>query len=201
MNAPTKIEDEIHDHGFAIVDNFLADSHYQHLRTTIQKLHNNGSFKPAKVGQNTAASHAPAIRNDYIHWLDESMPNPAVKAYFAAIETLRVNLNQFLFLGLDNIEVHFAVYPSGSFYKKHVDQFAKTMDRRISCVYYLNEHWQPEHGGELKLYHLNNQFHINIEPHGNRLVCFNSDLPHEVSMAHHLRYSITGWLKVRPMLF
>ena len=194
-----KIADEIHSHGFFVMDNFLPENHYQNLRTTIQALHQDGSFKSAKIGQNTRANHVPSIRNDQIYWLDEHMPNTAVQAYFTEMDNIKRTLNQSLFLGLNNIESHFAVYQPGNFYKKHVDQFLTTMDRRISCVYYLNEHWQPEHSGELVLYHQDNNPPVNIEPYGNRLVCFTSDLPHEVNTTYHTRYSIAGWLKVRGM--
>lgn len=199
MPITKKIDDEIHTHGFCILDNFLPKDHYQNVCQTIQTLHQDGTFKSAKIGQNTKASLAPTIRNDQIHWLDEQMPNPAIQTWFTEINQIRVTLNQSLFLGLNNIEAHFAVYQPGNFYKKHIDQFATTLDRRISCVYYLNQDWQPEHGGELKLYDLDDNPQINIEPYGNRLVCFNSDLPHEVSTAYHIRYSIASWLKVRPL--
>ena len=189
MTNRRQIEDEIHARGFCIVDNFLTDNHYKEMCTTIRSLHRDNSLKSAKIGQKTGATHAPDIRNDQIYWLDEAMPNTAVKAWFTEIDNIRIALNQ----------AHFAVYQPGSFYKKHVDQFATNLDRRISCVYYMNEHWLPEHGGELTLYNLDDQPQINIEPCGNRLVCFNSDLPHEVSTAHHIRYSIAGWLKVRPL--
>ncbi len=193
------IEDDIHTHGFSILDNFLADNHYQNLCETIKTSHTDGSFKSAKIGRNADANHAPRIRNDQICWLDEHMPNTAIKAWFTQMDAIRITLNQSLFLGLNNIEAHFAIYSPGSYYKKHVDQFSTTQDRRISCVYYLNEDWQSVHGGELKLYTLDEKTHINIEPHGNKLVCFNSNLPHEVCTAYHMRYSIAGWLKVRSI--
>ena len=81
----------------------------------------------------------------------------------------------------------------------HYQNLCKNLDRRISCVYYLNHNWQPEHGGELILYHKDNQLHTTIQPYGNRLVCFNSDLPHEVSTSHRMRYSIAAWFKVRTI--
>jgi SM-20-related protein len=88
--------------------------------------------------------------------------------------------------------------PNG-FYKKHVDQFATTKDRRISCVYYLNENWQPDFGGELTLYNTQDELLTHVQPLGNRFVCFNSDMPHEVCTAYQTRYSIAAWLKVRSL--
>lgn len=181
------------------MDNFLADNHYKNLCETIKTSHTDGAFKSAKIGHHHDANHVPTIRNDQIYWLDKEMPESSIQIWFTAIDFIRKTLNQSLFLGLNTIEAHFAVYPPGSFYKKHVDQFVTTQERRISCVYYLNENWQPEHGGVLKLYTQDEMNHLNIEPHGNRLVCFNSNLPHEVSTAYHIRYSIAGWLKVRSM--
>ncbi len=191
--------DKIHEHGFFILDNWLSDVNYQHLLTTLEHSYQTGVFKPAKIGQHADANNAPNIRNDQIHWLDEDSSNPGIKAYFKEINQIARTLNQTLFLGLSTIEAHFSAYQPGSFYKKHIDQFSKTMDRRISCVYYLNKDWQPEHGGELMLYQQAHQPPLRIEPHGNRLICFNSDLPHEVSTTFHMRYSIAGWLKVRPL--
>ena len=202
MTSYKSIDDDIHAKGFFIIDNFLSDAHYQALRCTINELYLDGTFKSAKIGQNMNVKQVASIRNDHICWLDEDMSNPAIKAYFSAIDNIKQTLNESLFLGLDSIEAHFAVYSTGSFYKKHVDQFANNLDRRISCVYYLNDNWQPEHGGELVLYQKDNKEalpYITLSPYGNRLVCFNSDLPHEVTMAYHTRCSIAAWLKVRAL--
>lgn len=194
-----QLDDDIHTKGFFIIDDFLGNNHYQSLWETLQVVYRDGSFRAAKIGQNIDANHVPTIRNDQIYWLDEDSDDTAINAWFTKINGIRSILNQSLFLGLNNIEAHFAVYQLGNFYKKHVDQFATTLDRRISCVYYLNENWQPEHGGELKLYSLDEKTHTMIEPRANRLVCFNSNLPHEVCTTRHIRYSIAGWLKVRSM--
>lgn len=194
-----QIDDSIYHKGFYISDAFLNDAHYKELRNILQKAYSNGNFKLAKIGLTSHANHQLTIRNDQIFWLDETMTNSGVQAYFNKMSGIQTKLNQTLFLGLNTIEAHFAVYKPGRFYKKHVDQFKENLDRRISCVYYLNENWQPEHGGELKLYDKEDNLLVNVEPRGNRFICFNSDLPHEVSVAHHIRYSIAGWLKVRAL--
>jgi len=200
VTTQKQIDDDIHAQGFHVIDHFLPEIHYQNLCTRVQELHLDGSFKTAKIGQKADEKKVSRIRNDQIYWLDEDTQDPAIKAYFDEVDHIKTTLNQSLFLGLNNIEAHFAVYTSGNFYKKHVDQFAQNIDRRITCVYYLNDHWQPEHGGELLLYHQKNQSHITLQPYGNRLVCFNSDLPHEVKTTYHIRYSIAAWLKVRPQM-
>lgn len=192
------IEDALYERGFYIVDDFLSISDYQSLYQTAQTLHSKGYFKDAKIGQRQEATVNSQIRSDQIHWLDDYKDDQAIRNYFSAIEDIRMTLNRTLFLGLQDYEAHFAVYSAQTFYKKHIDQFNKTSERRVSCVYYLNNQWRSEDGGELILYQKNDQFLSQIEPHGNRFVCFNSDLPHEVLITHRTRYSITGWLKTRP---
>lgn len=191
------IDNAIYHHGFYLQDNFLPITHYQNLRTTLQEQYQLGLFKTGKIGKTNNLTLQTSIRNDQIYWIDEHLPNTAIQIYFDALNKIKTLLNQSLFMGLHTIEAHFAIYNPGSFYKKHVDQFASTRDRRISCVYYLNENWQPEHGGELQLYNKDDTSLINIQPRGNRLICFKSDLPHEVAIAHATRYSIASWFRVR----
>lgn len=197
MNKAKQLEDDIHQRGYHIIDNFLSEQSYHALLTTIVTKHNLGQFRSAKVGQNKYAAHHLDIRGDQIYWLDGATYQQELRAYFEAIETIRNVLNQAFFLSLDNYEAHFAAYSPGSFYKKHVDQFTTTKNRIISCVYYLNSAWLSTYGGELAIYDPEDNLLAKVQPIGNRLVCFNSLLPHEVHPANQVRYSITGWLKTR----
>jgi len=199
MTKPMQIATHIHQRGFHVIDDFLNHEDYLALSASIQTLYSKGAFEPAKIGQNQNKTLNTDIRNDHIFWLDKQDGNPAVNAYFTELDNLCSALNQSLFLGLIDYEAHFAVYQPNNFYKKHVDQFTAARNRRISCVYYLNDSWQPEFGGELKLYDQHDQLLTTITPLGNRFVCFNSDIPHEVCTAYKTRYSIAAWLKVRPM--
>ena len=181
------------------MDDFLDQTVFQALQVAIRAKHQDGAFKLAKIGQSIHKSINQTVRNDEISWLDDQADCPAVHAYFSALDTLRVSLNQSLCLGLVDHEAHFAIYPPKHFYKRHVDQFAASKDRRISCVYYLNEHWEQAYGGELVLYDTSGEPLVSIMPKGNRLVCFNSDMVHEVLTSHQMRCSIAAWLKTRPM--
>ena len=55
-------------------------------------------------------------------------------------------LNRALFLSLKDYETHFAIYPPGTFYEKHVDQFQSSGARKISFAFYLNENWTQSDG-------------------------------------------------------
>ncbi len=198
--APLKqIDDALCDQGFHIIDDFLDEHHYQNLRAVILSMHNQAQFKSAKIGHARDAINETRIRNDQIYWLDEQTDDPSINAYFNAINKTAKILNRSLFLGLVDFEAHFSAYKPGSFYKKHIDQFSTTKERRISCVYYLNDEWQPNFGGELTLYNKQGIPLPGLLPHGNRFICFNSDIPHEVQITHRMRYSIAGWFKVRAL--
>lgn len=196
-----QIDDKLHDHGFAIIDNFLAQKDYESLTATAKSMHENGQFRSAKIGHQLDAKQNSTIRKDKLCWLEENSKNSAIEAYTKKMHAISEHLNRSLFLGLNEFEAHFAIYPPGAFYKKHIDQFNSTKTRRISCVYYLNENWQNDFGGELKLYSQDDRLLATVLPEANRFICFNSDLPHEVCETKRTRYSIAAWMKTRELAF
>ena len=183
----------------AMIDNFLPEEYFQALGKKAEQSFKEGLFKKARVGQANNTAHHQTIRNDKILWLDQIPVCDALSAYHAKIQQISNMLNESFFLGLSDYEAHFAIYQPGDFYKKHVDQFHQTKERQISCVYYLNTDWNNSAGGELKIYHQDNTLLNTLMPTPNRLICFKSDLPHEVKPTLKERYSITGWLKTRPL--
>ena len=80
------------------------------------------------------------VRNDRILWL--SAEQAIENTYLKLMDELRTELNRQLFLGLFDYECHFAHYPKGAFYKKHLDAFKGRSNRRLTTVMYLNEDWQ-----------------------------------------------------------
>lgn len=183
--------------GYHLIDDFLEEQDYLALLNQAKELNQQGLFQQAKIGSQINTTLNEQIRSDAIYWLDEAPLSSAINRYMQAIQTLANSLNQSLYLGLFDFETHFAVYQPGAFYKKHVDQFATKKTRRISCVYYLNPDWDQTMGGELRLYDKEDQVLATVLPEGNRLICFSSELPHEVCKTRATRYSITGWLKTR----
>jgi SM-20-related protein len=197
-----EIAEIIHQQGYCIVDDYLETHYFNGLQILVNSHYSNGLLKKSKIGSQQSSTENMNIRNDEILWLEEeAVDDPHVSAYFAAMNKLKQNLNQELFLGLMKFEAHFAAYQPGSFYKKHIDQFKTKQDRRISCVFYLNNDWKPEFGGELLLYDQKNSVLARVLPTANRFVCFRSDIPHEVLPTMQARYSIAGWFKVRTNIF
>lgn len=186
--------DNLCNQGFHIIENFLGEEHARQLRNNALCGDADQRFRQARVG-NSSVSRQQEIRGDSILWLDPDEFDLAVNYYFQKINQISRELNNVLFMGLNQFETHYAIYQPGTFYKKHVDQFQNNKDRRISCVYYLNEGWKAEDGGALKVYNQEEQLLVSILPQADRFICFTSDLPHEVELTHQTRVSIAGWLK------
>lgn len=180
---------------FAIIDNVLPDEVIQNLRQEIMTADEENQLLYAKISQQKLQENT--IRSDVIQWIDESQPSNALKTYLTFLEQLRLAVNQEFQLGLFQHEIHYSLYRTGSFYKKHVDQFAHNTSRQLSFILYLNEQWQRDDGGSLVLYDKNNVQLAEVSPQANRFICFFSDLPHEVLVTNRTRLSITGWFKIR----
>lgn len=196
------IELLIHDlstQGFHIIDGLLESEQCQALQTIAQEQYKQGMFRGAKIGHQLSSQKNNTIRTDEILWIEGNETHPETQIFLRQIHQLAQILNQSLFLGLNEFETHFASYQPGTYYKKHIDQFASQKTRKISFVYYLNKEWREEYGGELKLYDKNEQLIQNVLPLENRFICFNSELPHEVTLTQQARYSMTGWMKTRPV--
>ena len=137
------------------------------------------------------------VRGDHIAWLEPPGATAAQRICLEQFETLRLALNRELQLGLLDFECHFAMYPPGAFYRRHLDRFATDDRRALSCVLYLNEAWQAEDGGALRLYLPDR--HRDVLPRAGTLVAFLSErVEHEVLPAQRERLSLTGWFRRRP---
>jgi len=187
------VADGLADHGYAVIDQFLSQQEVDAI-LQISEFQSEGSgFKKAGVGNSKSLQIQEAIRGDYIQWLDKKNSSTSVQTYLNRIEELVTFLNQALFLSLKDFEVHITVYPAGSFYKRHLDQFKQDDHRKLSVICYLNNDWKEEHGGQLRMYLPERS--LDVLPTAGRLVIFRSDqIEHEVLPATRSRLSITGWV-------
>jgi len=187
------VADGLAENGFAIIDNFLFPNEVRSILELEDFKNGMLQFKKAGIGKLQDKQINEAIRGDYIQWIDRSTATPPIQTYLSRLNELISFLNQNLFLSLKDYEVHLTIYPPGSYYKRHLDQFKKDDHRRLSVICYLNEDWKEEEGGQLRIYQ--SEKFINVLPAAGRLVCFRSDqLEHEVLPATRSRLSITGWI-------
>ncbi len=187
------IADNLAEHGFAIADQFLSQKEVNDILSLPEFKNGLEHFKKAGIGKNHGLQINEAIRGDYIQWLDKQTSPEPTRIYLNRLSDLVQHLNQALYLSLKDFEVHMTVYPIGSYYKRHLDQFRHDDHRKLSVICYLNENWTAAHGGQLKM-HLKNES-PEILPIAGRLVCFRSDqIEHEVLPATRERLSLTGWI-------
>jgi SM-20-related protein len=187
--------EQLADKGWTVCRDFMPAGYLNSLRTELNDAWNGGQLKPAAIGSGKERKIISEIRSDHIRWLDPHNLSPIQFLYWQKIEGLRQELNQRFFLGLADYEAHFAVYPAGSYYRKHLDRLRDRDERVITCVLYLNFAWDPLHGGQLRIYDDSNAC-VDIQPEAGIFVCFRSDLIyHEVLPCQATRYSLTGWLR------
>jgi SM-20-related protein len=200
-----QLANEIATDGFIIVDNFLSAASIAELALEAIQLAAGGQMHEANTGQgSTSSANIKSINNklrgDSVYWINTNEPSTALQTYLTALQAVQNTLNQYLFLGLFELESHFAIYPIGSRYHKHVDQFQHDQSRKVSCVLYLNQGWNEDDGGALRMYldATEDTKYMDIAPHAGRLVLFLSEqFPHEVLPANRERISITGWFRTR----
>ena len=186
--------DGIFNHHYAICDHFISTEFAEALKNQLLTKFVANKFSPASVGQGAAQKQHLEIRSDSILWIENDSLDPLERKYLNFVGEFMQYMNRTCFTGLNHFELHYACYPEGSFYRKHVDSFANDKSRQYSLIVYLNPDWTASDGGQLKLY-LEGKT-VEISPVSGRAVCFPSHLiPHEVANSNKKRLSLTGWLK------
>jgi len=187
---------------YSVIDNFFSAEEVEVLRNGLLAKYEEDQFKKSAIGNKTNELVEKEIRGDFILWLNEAEAGTAENVFFNRVNNLVDYLNRTCFMGILHKEFHYAVYPEGTFYKRHLDTFQNDGRRKLSVVCYLNdETWLEENGGELTIYVDENgeEKAVDLYPFPGRVVIFESqELEHEVQrMKHSKRLSITGWLKTR----
>jgi SM-20-related protein len=179
--------------GYAVVDQFLSQKEVDQILGLTEFLEASTRFKKAGIGKKSDLQINEAIRGDFIQWLDKGTAPLPIRLYLDRLQEVVTYLNQALYLSLKDVEVHMTVYPPGSFYKRHLDQFKQDDHRKLSVICYLNNDWEAHHGGQLRMY-VDKKI-LDFPPLAGRLVCFRSDqIEHEVLPATRERKSLTGWI-------
>lgn len=192
---------DLMEQNYSVVEGFFSSEEVNALRNSLLEKYKEDEFKKAAIGNRVNETIEKSVRGDFIFWLNESETNAAEKSFFHKINDMISYLNKTCFMGILHKEFHYALYPKGTFYKRHLDTFQNDDRRKLSMVCYLNEeNWQPEYGGELVIYLNENgvETEKTIYPFPGRMVIFESQLlEHEVKPVEQKRLSITGWLKTR----
>lgn len=202
--------DRLVEAGWALVRDLVPPDEIEALRSEAVALLADGAFREAGIGGAARERH-PEIRSDVVHWLEAGDADTAGNRYLARMESLRVTLNRALYLGLESFDGHYAVYPPGSCYQRHLDASRRAPRRALTCITYLNPGWTVEDGGQLRLYlpagddtappssPTDEEQPLDVLPSGGSTILFLADrIEHEVLPARRQRMSLTGWFQRRP---
>jgi len=187
-----KIIDSLVDDGYIVITDVLSKELVTNLLNFSKK--ENG-FKKAGISGKGDLHIDNNRRRDKILWLEND--NSTQSEFLEFTNGLKEYLNRELYMGLTYYESHFAIYNEGDFYETHLDSFKNSKNRVVTTVFYLNDKWTKDDGGELIIYDKNHKFLAKVLPKANTLVVFLSDkFPHEVKPAKIKRFSIAGWFRV-----
>ncbi len=177
--------DKFVDDGWMIIDEVFENK-------ALLALQSESGFIDYRDAELTAGIRVSIIRGDRIRWITENFF--AGFYYLQSINALAALFNRSLFAGIRHSEAHYACYPVGFGYQWHHDNPAGRDERVISAVFYLNDDWSDSDGGALEIVDKHG-IHHTVMPVANRLVVFDSDLQHQVQIAHRQRYSIATWMR------
>ncbi len=182
------------DNRVGICDHFLSADLARRLQQNLMDLDQANKMQSAGIGNDRLKDQKQNKRGDKIYWIEKNSSEPAEREFLDQVEAFITHLNNSCYTRINDYEFHYALYETGSSYKRHVDQFRNNGDRKFSLINYLNTDWKMEEGGELSIFHEGSV--EKILPNLRKAVFFKSDTSeHEVGKATRPRMSITGWLK------
>lgn len=194
------IAENLAEKGWCCVQNLFDAPKLMSLAEETLRQWEQKKFRCAGVGPRTNLRFRPEIRSDFVCWLDPFQLTEAQNYYWSQLEQIRLVLNKNLFLGLFEFEGHLTLYPPGSYYRKHLDQFNYAKQRTVSSILYLNTDWTEKDGGQLRMYFPDPLEHqeLDIFPHfGTQVFFLSHQFYHEVLPATRNRLSLTGWFRTR----
>ena len=192
-----EMAEALSENAWYVCDGFVSEPVFLHLRDELKNLQEQEAFRRAGIGKLADYQSDASIRGDFIHWVDQIDCSASMTIYLKQLREIQAYINRSLFFGLKDLELHFAFYPEGTFYKRHRDRFRQQSHRILSVVLYLNQNWSYQQGGLLNIYPENANI-VSIAPIASRLVIFLSELEHEVTLSGAPRYSLTGWFRDAP---
>lgn len=175
---------------WAVLDSLLSFKESQNLYQWLES--EKHQLKPARIGSLEQKNTNTRVRSDSIFWV-EPESDPVFFLWNEKIKSLIQCLREEFYLPIQGSEFHFAHYPKGSFYSRHLDQPKSSHNRLVSIVHYLNPEWDDSWGGQIVLYTEDGP--VKITPQSPTTLIFQSHkLEHEVLPTTKDRFSLTGWL-------
>jgi SM-20-related protein len=189
-----RVADALARDGYAVYDDLFTTELLNALHEDCRGAEAAGDLRLARIGRAAGTTRSESLRGDSTLWIEPGPAHPVRSALLQQLDVLRIDLNRRLMLGLQSLEAHYAVYPAGSCYVRHVDRFRSDDARVLSFTCYLNLQWSAADGGALRL-------HVQPTPLdvlpllGCGTLFLSDEIEHEVLPAARARYSIAGWFR------
>ena len=191
--------------GYAVLDGLLPSCFALALRDEMTTLHRQQLLRPHRFGFKSSPS-APVrlVRKPHIY--EAELSEPHVREHAASIGTVSELVATAA--GAAFPELQLCPGPNGEgtavklqcneghggCFPLHFDNAGPPSCRKLTCLVYLNPHWQPADGGELELVPWLAP-PVRIPPLGGRVVLFRSDLVlHRVLPSRVCRFCFTIWI-------
>ena len=191
--------------GYAVLDGLLPSCFALALRDEMATLHRQQLLRPHRFGFKSSPS-APVrlVRKPHIY--EAELSEPHVREHAASIGTVSELVATAA--GAAFPELQLCPGPNGEgtavklqcneghggCFPLHFDNAGPPSCRKLTCLVYLNPHWQPADGGELQIWPPDGGPPVVVAPRADRLVLFVSSLEHEVLPAWRPRYALTTWM-------
>lgn len=168
-----------------------------------EAIHSEGDFE--KRNERLARSLMNPSRGDVLKFADGDDAMPGTSRLCSAVDDLVMGLKRCPQVAsrLENTDfanaAMFTVYPGNAArYIKHTDNSLITDGRRLTAILYLNQGWEPSHGGQLRIFEPTMQSmrtKMDVDPIWNRLLIFwaTEDVPHEVLPSYRDRAAVSLW--------
>lgn len=186
-----------------VLEDFLSPAAVQRLLAYVEA--NEDRFAPTTVRQESGTRVDPTSRISL--GLDDlgACRRPFERRLRAAEPMLRESIGMGVF-ALKDIELQIAAHNDGAFFRRHSDNTRGWgLDRVISAVYYFHRQPRAFSGGNLRLYPLTGEGHVDIVPVHNSLVVFPSFVQHEVMKVAcpsgafmDSRFAVNCWFRKAP---
>ncbi|MEG0698239.1 MAG: oxidoreductase, partial [Algoriella sp.] len=112
-----KIIDDLSNQKYSISDFFFSPEETKQLRESI--IQQDKDFHQAAIGNSQNEQIVKSVRGDKIRWIDESQKSKTEEIFFEKINDFILYLNMTCYMGIEESEFHYAIYPEGTFYQRH----------------------------------------------------------------------------------
>ncbi|BDA44136.1 probable Egl nine homolog 3 at N-terminal half [Coccomyxa sp. Obi] len=197
--------------GVLIQDDFLLEG-CKAARLEAEKMID-GSNIPAGIGGD-GVQVSSWHRGDRTCWVQPAQCSAALRIAADHLLDLQQDLALWGYDVGGRPSIQLSMYPGdGARYVRHTDASDSVPTRTVTAILYLNPGWDPAtNGGQLCIYHLAHKWRpgmkldrqsspgyaagepaMVVAPIGNRLVVFESNIPHEVLPTSAPRFALTVW--------